>query len=180
MREHKDLTTKIENLQSSSLNCGGMWKVRVINKVVPGDKPLELLITAFKENPRIDELSKHKEFEEKGEWNPYELKLTRKIKLIEINDWKNYLNERIDHWSEFELISKAEMTAEFKKDVFDNNKAEFLNCLSQEMDLSEKQNLFRLDESTFDTYDIWWHQIQEDLIFELDNQLLIINFGWSS
>ena len=62
MREHIDLTAKIEKLQSSGLNCGGMWKVRIIDKVDSWDEPCNLLIKTFRENPKIDEFAKHKEF----------------------------------------------------------------------------------------------------------------------
>jgi hypothetical protein len=177
MREHIDLTEMIEKLQSSSLNCGGMWKVRIIEKEVLQEEVKDALIRIFHENPKFDELEKYEEFQKRGEWNPFEQKLTRNIKLIEIIDWEKYLNERIDYWSEFELISKEEM----KLDLYEYNKQEFIQYLTQEL-YKESDNLkcFRLDDSTFDTYELWWHQIQEDLVFDIKNSLIVLNFGWSS
>lgn len=181
MREHINLTEKIEKLQSSSLNCGGMWKVRIIEKEVFQEGLKDALIRIFQENPKFDQLEKHEEFQKREEWNPFEQTLTRNIKLIEISDWKKYLNERIDYWSEFELISKEEMMLDFRREIYENNKREFLQSLTQELyDESNNLKCFRLDDSTFDTYDLWWHQIQEDLVFDQKKSLIVLNFGWSS
>ena len=181
MREHIELTAKIENLQSASLNCGGIWKVRIIDKVISIDSAKALLIKTLKENLKVDAFDKYEEFQKSGGWNPYEQKLTQNLKLIEINNWLEYLHARIDYWSEFELISKDKMMLNFNKEQYDRAKTNFLEGLSNAVELKNyKSRLFRLDETTFDTYDIWWHQIHEDLIFELENELLILNFGWSS
>ena len=175
MNSHESLTISLSKLQDSSLNAGGMWTVRMINR--DNLTARELLIKLFASSPKF--LSNSAKKSENVEFDVNGYKQTKNINLIEIENWRTYLSERIDYWSEFELMSKEIMMLKFQKDVFNDQKNNFLQCLNQELN-NDQIKFYKLDETSFDTYHLWNNQIQEDFVFEMKHSLLIINLGWSS
>ena len=180
MNVYDELCELIQELQQSSLNCGGIWKVRVIVKTDETENVIDTLIREFKISNKYDNLEKYAEWQKKGGWNPEENKLTKNIGLIPVEDWQSYLSERIDFWSVFELISKEEMLKLFDNAQFRGNKQRFIDLLESILNSTSKLKVYKMNDSSFDTYDLWWHQIQEDVIFDLGKDILILNFGWSS
>ncbi|MDZ7899808.1 MAG: hypothetical protein U5N85_17510 [Arcicella sp.] len=112
-----ELNKKFSALQSSSINCGGTWEIRVLEKRNSNDKAISVLTDEFKKNAKYDNFESHKEFSDKGGWNPEEQRLTKNLDLIELKNWENYFEQRIEHWSNFELISKDEMTLRFNQEL---------------------------------------------------------------
>lgn len=180
MFEIDHINRKLSELQSSSFNCGGTWEARLFNKLDEKENALSVLRKVFKDNPKYDNLTRHKEFEEKGEWNPEESKLTKNLELINLLNWENYFDERIDHWSNFELISKEEMALNFKQDKFLEKKKRFKEELDKILLDRKLLKVYKINEDKFDTYDLWKEQIFEDFVFELESEILTISFGWSS
>jgi hypothetical protein len=173
------LNEKFSKLQNSSINWSEAWEARVFEKLELNDTALSVLIREFKNNLYYDNLSLYEEYAKKGEWNPEEYRLTTNLELIALADWENYFEQRIDYWSNFELISK-ESKLRFNQEVFTENnrilKDELYKCLESRKLL----NAYKINENKFDTYDLWGAQIFEDFVFELEKEILTISFGWSS
>jgi hypothetical protein len=100
--------------------------------------------------------------------------------LILIEDWQSYLSDRISFWSDFELISKEEMLKTYDDLRYRKNKENFFALLKNILNEISHLKVFKMNNSSFDTYDLWWHQIHEDIIFDAGNDIVILNFGWSS
>lgn len=177
--EFDELTKDLENLQSSTLNCGGTWRVRRFEKD-ESENARSVLTKIFSDNKNYDNIEAYREHQSQGGWNPEEAHLTKNIELISINNWEEYLHLRLDYWSNFELISKEEMQARFDSRRFENNETIFFNKLKSRISKEKDYKVYRMNEDKFDTCGLWWHQIHEDIIFELKRELLILNFGWSS
>lgn len=171
---------KLSELQSSGINCGGTWEVRLFDKSESEDNALSVLKKVFLNNPSYNNLDRYKEFAEKGGWNPEENRLIKNLELIELADWKPYFEERIEHWSDFELIARDEMTMKFNQAIFTENKKKFKEALYQCLTNRNLINVYKINENKFDTYDLWKEQIFEDFVFELTDEIVTVSFGWSS
>lgn len=174
------LDKKLSLLQSSGINCGGIWEVRTFDKLEAAESARDVLIREFKKSKTYDNFEAHKDAEEKGGWNPEENRLTSNLELIELPDWKKYFDERIEHWSNFELISAEAMRANFSKEVYLDNRSNFISSLYVFCDNNKLLSVTKINEEKFDTYDLWREQIFEDFVFEFPKQILVISFGWSS
>ena len=180
MFDVKTLNEQFSALQQSGINCGGIWTVRVFDKTFPDDNALLVLKRVFGNHPKYDNSEQYTIHAEKGGWNPEESRSTKNLKLIELADWEHYFEQRIEHWSHFELISREEMTLRFDPALYAENKERFTTGLFACFGQRNLLQTYKIDENTFDTYELWKEQIVEDFVFELENEILIVSFGWSS
>lgn len=177
--EINKINEKFSKLQNSSINTSEGWESRVFGKTEVNDNALSVLQREFKTHPKYDNLSLHEEYVRKGEWNPEEYRLTTNLKLIELTDWKNYFEQRIEYWSNFELISK-ESKLRFNQELYTENKRRFKDELCKFLETRKLLKVYKIDETKFYTYDLWGEQIFEDFVFELEKEILTVSFGWSS
>jgi hypothetical protein len=180
MLDTTQINEKLTELQSSSINCGGIWEVRLFDKFESNDNALSVLARVFLIDPRYNNLKLHREFAEKGGWNPEERRLIKNLELIEIEDWPNYFEKRIEYWSNFEIISIEERTLEFNQELFLEKKKNFKEALNEFLNRRKLSKVYKIDENKFETYTLWREQISEDFVFELENEILTLSFGWSS
>jgi hypothetical protein len=82
-----NINEKLSQLQSSSINCGGTWEARLFDKLETNEDSITTLRRVFKDNPNYDNIIRHQEFVEKGEWSPEQSKLVENLILIELKDW---------------------------------------------------------------------------------------------
>lgn len=173
------LDEKLSALQDSSINRSSVWEARVFEKSELNDNALSVLKRVFKSNPKYDNLSKYKEYAEKGGWNGEEYRMTENLELISLPDWEKYFEQRIEYWSNFELISK-ESKLRFNQELFTKNQRKFKDELYKCIAIRKLLNVYKINELKFNTYDLWGAQIFEDFVFELENEIVTISFGWSS
>lgn len=82
------INEKLSELQGSSINCGGIWEARLFPKNDFSEDALSVLRRVFQNHRKYNNLERHKEFAEKGGWNPEENRLIKNLVLIEIPEWK--------------------------------------------------------------------------------------------
>ena len=177
MNEINEIEMQFQLFQQTGLNTGGSWKV--IELLKNGNTVSESLKNKIREFELYDNKENYVKYY-KQEYN-FEQYNTDNLELVKQNNWELYFEQRVKHWSEFELISEEENKAKFDKELFKIHKSKFNELLQIYLNRYKLKNVYKIDDEKFNTDKTeWGDQISEDIILELESRILIIHFGWSS
>ena len=177
MNEVKSLNLEFQLFQQYGLNTGGMWKV--IEIIKNGKETIECLQDKICEVELYNNKEKYIQYFKSDIFLEYYN--TENLKLIELKEWKSYFEVRMEYWSDFELISKEENRNNFNKKIFLKQKVKFDELFKLYLTQNVLNMVYKIDETKFHTFETEWKdQIAEDFIFDFNDKLILIHFGWSS
>ncbi|MEL6674021.1 MAG: hypothetical protein AAFR61_17590 [Bacteroidota bacterium] len=171
------LSIQFQLFQDAGLNTGGVWCVVEIPK--KSQTAREALVDHIREAEVYNNKEKYVAYF--GQAYQFELYETKNLELIPLEDWEAAFEERAKHWSEYELVAKAENQLEFDQAVFESQYHKFSHMLRAYLEQHTLQKVYKINADTFNTRNTaWGDQFAEDFVFELASSVLIVHFGWSS
>ncbi|MFC5046051.1 hypothetical protein [Aquimarina hainanensis] len=160
-------------MQEESPNCGGQYHFTKVNLpngeiLINRLKSYFLNIAAYKK-PFITIGNEQKVVEERKIEN---------LKLLSIPDYKNLIEDKLKYWREHRtsLDCREELTEFYysKEELFKISIFEFLSNMT---DL-KTYKVEGID--TYFAHEIGGDMVGDDIIFESENEIYALHFGWSS